>query len=88
MLPQELWALWTRNEKEDTTKHDERYTTIKSLAAATKVRLESPLILKRLRLKLLILMSVFFGTAISWLDSCLPQRLLCESINQSINQFI
>ena len=62
MLPQELWALWTWNEKEDTTKHDERYSTIKSWAAVTKVRLESPLILKRLRLKLLILMSVFFGT--------------------------
>ena len=54
MLPQELWALWTWNKKEDTTKHDERYMTIKILAAATKVRLESPLILKRLRLKLLI----------------------------------
>ena len=78
MMPsQELWALWTWNEKEDTTKHCEHYSTIKSRTAATQVRLERSLIWKRLRLKLFILLSVFSGTAINWLDSILPLRFLC-----------
>ena len=77
MLPQELWALWTWNEKEDTTKHCEHYSTIKSRTAATQVRLERSLIWKRLRLKLFILLSVFSGTAINWLNSILPLRFLC-----------
>ena len=78
MLSQELRALWTWHEKEDTTRYSERYSTIKSRAAATKVRLESPLIWKQLRLKSLTLLSVFHGTAINWLDSIHLLRLLCE----------
>ena len=77
MLSQELRALWTWNEKEDTTKHCEHYSTIKSRTAATQVRLERSLIWKPLRLKLFILLSVFSGTAINWLNSILPLRFLC-----------
>ena len=67
MLPQELRTLWTWNEKEDTTKHCEHYSTIKSRTAATQVRLERSLIWKRLRLKLFILLSVFSEAAsIGW----------------------
>ena len=65
MLPQELRTLWTWNEKEDTTKHCEHYSTIKSRTAATQVRLERSLIWKRLRLKLFILLSVFSEAAIN-----------------------
>ena len=50
MLPQELRTLWTWNEKEDTTKHCEHYSTIKSRTAATQVRLKNSLIWKLLRL--------------------------------------
>ena len=42
------------------------------------MRLESSLICKRLRLKLFILLSVFFGTAINWLDSILPRDFFAE----------
>ena len=43
MLPQELRALWTWHEKEDTNKHHENYRTIKGRVSETQVRLESPL---------------------------------------------
>ena len=73
-----LRALWTWHEKEDTTKHYENYCTIKSKAVETLMRLESSLICKRLRLKLFILLSVFFGTAINWLDSILSRDFFAE----------
>ena len=43
MLPQELRALWTWHEKEDTNTHHENYRTIKGRVSETQVRLESPL---------------------------------------------